>query len=54
MKESNEIIVKLNNYEDRNDVVTILAINGYEVTCHFDKDIYAGKNDCYVVAHKVV
>ena len=54
MKESNEIVVKVNVCEDRNDLLTILAINGYEVTCKFVNDIYAGKHDCWVIANKVV
>jgi len=55
MKESNEIIVKVGTWEDRNSLLTILAVNGYEVTSKFVNDVSSGYiPETWVIAHKVV
>ena len=54
MKESNEIIIKINICEDRNSLLNILAINGYEVTCKFVVQEGGYNSDCWVIAHKLV
>ena len=38
MKESKEIIVKVNDWDDRNELLTILAVSGYLVSVKFIND----------------
>ena len=53
IKESNNIVISVKDFEDRNSLITILAINGYEVTVKVVTDIICGST-YFVIANKVV
>lgn len=53
MKESNEIIIEVNNCSERDSLLSILAHRGYEVSVKYDDSKWP-EGHHYVIAHKIL